>query len=103
MGEPEMEKIRTLLGTRGAMLTALLKRARAPYLAAGAVLLLGLSGVAVSAEPGRRGQLPLHQLRDLCASHPVRHPGGRPPSGPVRRPRPHAANGCRSEAHQEFP
>ena len=47
-----MEKIRTLLGTRGAMLTALLKRARAPYLAAGAVLLLGLSGVAVAAETG---------------------------------------------------
>ena len=47
-----MEKIRTLLGTRGAMLTTLLKRARAPYLAAGAVLLLGLSGVAVAAETG---------------------------------------------------
>ena len=47
-----MEKIRTLLGTRAAMLTTLLKRARAPYLAAGAVLLLGLSGVAVAAETG---------------------------------------------------
>src|SRR6266550_3133169 len=52
MGEPEMEKIRTLLGTRGAMLTALLKRGGVPYLAAGVVLLLGVSGVAVAAETG---------------------------------------------------
>ena len=47
-----MEKIRTLLGTRGAMLTALLKRGGVPYLAAGVVLLLGVSGVAVAAETG---------------------------------------------------
>ena len=47
-----MEKIRTLLGTRGTMLTALLKRGGVPYLAAGVVLLLGVSGVAVGAETG---------------------------------------------------
>ena len=47
-----MEKIRTLLGTRGAMLTALLKRGGVPYLAAGVVLLLGVSGVAVADETG---------------------------------------------------
>ena len=47
-----MEKIRTLLGTRGTMLQALLKRGGVPYLAAGVVLLLGVSGVAVAAETG---------------------------------------------------
>ena len=47
-----MEKIRTLLGARGAMLTALLKRRGVPYVVAGAVLLLGVSGVAVAAETG---------------------------------------------------
>src|SRR2546429_2816290 len=52
MGEPQMEKIRTLLGARGAMLTALLKRRGVPYVVAGAVLLLGVSGIAVAAETG---------------------------------------------------
>ena len=47
-----MEKIRTLLGARGAMLTALLKRRGVPYVVAGAVLLLGVSGIAVAAETG---------------------------------------------------
>ncbi len=47
-----MEKIRTLLGTRGAMLTALLKRGGVPYVVAGAVLFLGISGIAVAAETG---------------------------------------------------
>ena len=47
-----MEKIRKLLGTRGTMLQALLKRGGVPYLAAGVVLLLGVSGVAVAAETG---------------------------------------------------
>ena len=47
-----MEKIRTLLGTQGAVLTALLKRRGVPYVVAGAVLLLGVSGVAVAAETG---------------------------------------------------
>ena len=47
-----MEKVRTLLRTRAIMLSSLLKRGAVPYVAAGIILLLGLSGVAVAAETG---------------------------------------------------
>jgi len=65
-----MEKIRTLLGTRAGMLTTLLKRARAPYLAAGAVLLLGLSGVAVAAETGTFSSSPASTPTPSVAAAP---------------------------------
>ena len=47
-----MEKVRTLLRTRAIMLSSLLKRGGVPYVVAGIILLLGLSGVAVAAETG---------------------------------------------------
>ncbi|HEX9096043.1 MAG TPA: hypothetical protein VF990_08060 [Candidatus Dormibacteraeota bacterium] len=47
-----MEKVRTLLRNRGLMLTSLLRRGGVPFLIAGIILLLGLSGVAVAAETG---------------------------------------------------
>ena len=65
-----MEKIRTLLGTRGAMLTALLKRGGVPYVVAGAVLLLGVSGIAVAAETGTFSSSPTSTPAPSVAAAP---------------------------------
>jgi putative peptide zinc metalloprotease protein len=52
------------------MLTALLKRGRVPYVAAGVVLLLGVSGVAVAAETGTFSSTPASTPAPSVAAAP---------------------------------